>query len=70
MRDWKAMKHTREKDDNDSQNGVRAGGEASEAAAAVPGIRVSNDRYAKDATFEEMLTAEDRRMLKEMGIVV
>jgi hypothetical protein len=35
-----------------------------------PCIRISNNRYAKDATFEEQLTAEDKVMLKEMGVAV
>lgn len=33
-------------------------------------IRVSNGRYAKDATFEEQLSEEDRNLLQEMGIAV
>jgi hypothetical protein len=33
-------------------------------------IRVNNGRYAKDATFEEQLSEEDRKLLREMGIVV
>jgi hypothetical protein len=33
-------------------------------------IRVSNGRYAKDATFEEQLSEEDRKLLREMGIAV
>lgn len=34
----------------------------------IPYVRVSNDRYAKAATFEERLTLADRRLLREMGI--
>jgi hypothetical protein len=34
----------------------------------IPYIRVSNDRYAKAATFEERLTLADRQLLREMGI--
>jgi hypothetical protein len=34
----------------------------------APYVRVSNERYAKPATFEERLTLADRRMLREMGI--
>jgi hypothetical protein len=33
-------------------------------------IRVNNGRYAKDATFEEQLSEEDRNLLSEMGIAV
>jgi hypothetical protein len=33
-------------------------------------IRVNNGRYAKDATFEEQLSEEDRNLLREMGIAV
>jgi len=33
-------------------------------------IRVNNGRYAKDATFEEQLSEEDRKLLREMGIAV
>ena len=33
-------------------------------------LRVSNERYAKDATFEERLSPEDKRLLKGMGIAV
>jgi hypothetical protein len=35
----------------------------------TPLIRVSNDRYAKEATFEDRLTLEDRQLLKDMGIL-
>lgn len=31
-------------------------------------IRVSNDRYAKNATFDDRLTEDDRPLVKEMGI--
>jgi hypothetical protein len=34
----------------------------------TPFIRVSNDRFAREATFEDRLTLEDRQFLKEMGI--
>jgi hypothetical protein len=33
-------------------------------------IRVNNGRYAKDATFEERLSEEDRTLLSEMGVAV
>ena len=33
-------------------------------------IRVNNGRYAKDATFEEQLSEEDRNLLREMGIAL
>lgn len=36
----------------------------------TPCVRISNDRYAKDATFEERLTLEDRLLLKDMGITL
>jgi hypothetical protein len=36
----------------------------------IPFIRVSNERYAKEATFEDRLTLEDHRLLKEMGILL
>lgn len=35
-----------------------------------PCIRVSNGRYAQDATFEDRLTLEDKQLLSEMGIAV
>jgi hypothetical protein len=34
----------------------------------APCIRVSNERYAKDATFEERLSIEDKQMLRAMGV--
>lgn len=33
-------------------------------------IRVSNNRYAKDATLEDRLTIEDSQMLRDMGIAL
>ena len=36
----------------------------------IPFIRVSNDRYAREATFEDRLTFEDRQLLKDMGILL
>jgi hypothetical protein len=33
-------------------------------------LRVSNERYAKDATFEQRLSFEDKGLLKDMGIAV
>jgi len=36
----------------------------------TPFLRVSNDRYAREATFEDRLTLEDRQLLKEMGILL
>jgi hypothetical protein len=33
-------------------------------------IRISNDRNAKEATFEDRLTDGDRLFLKEMGIAL
>jgi hypothetical protein len=32
------------------------------------GLRVSNERNAKDATFEQRLSPADKRLLKDMGI--
>lgn len=31
-------------------------------------IRVNNDRYAKNATFDDRLTEDDRPLVKQMGI--
>lgn len=39
-------------------------------SSKTPFIRVSNDRYARAATFEDRLTLEDRQLLKEMGILL
>lgn len=36
----------------------------------IPYVRVSNDRYARNATFEERLTLADRQLLREMGILL
>jgi hypothetical protein len=33
-------------------------------------LRMSNERYAKDAIFERRLSFEDKRLLKDMGIAV
>lgn len=33
-------------------------------------LRVSNERYAKDASFEQRLSPADKRLLKDMGIAV
>jgi hypothetical protein len=33
-------------------------------------LRISNTRYAKDGGLEERLSAADREMLREMGILV
>ncbi len=33
-------------------------------------LRVRNERYAKDATFEQRLSFKDKRLLKDMGIAV
>jgi hypothetical protein len=33
-------------------------------------LRVNNERYAKDATFEQRLSFKDKRLLKDMGIAV
>ena len=33
-------------------------------------LRVSNERYANDATFELRLSPKDKRLLKDMGIAV
>ena len=33
-------------------------------------LRISNQRYAKDATFEDRLTLEDKQLLKQMGITL
>jgi len=38
--------------------------------AEEPCIRASNERYAKGATFEQRLTAEDREMLAGVGIAL
>lgn len=37
-------------------------------AANAACLRFSNNRYAKDATFEDRLTLDDEQLLKEMGI--
>jgi hypothetical protein len=37
---------------------------------SIPCIRVSNDRYAKDAAFEDRLSMEDRQLLRDMGILL
>ena len=34
------------------------------------GLGVSNERHGKDATFEQRLSPEDKRLLKDMGIAV
>ena len=34
------------------------------------GLPASNERYAKDAIFEQRLSREDKRLLKDMGIAV
>jgi hypothetical protein len=34
----------------------------------IPCVRVSNTRYAQDATLEDRLTIEDKQMLRDMGI--
>lgn len=39
-------------------------------SSKTPFIRVSNDRYARAATFEDRLTLKDRQLLKEMGILL
>jgi hypothetical protein len=41
-----------------------------DACADKACIRVNNGRYAKDATFDEQLSEEDRKLLREMGIAV
>ena len=33
-------------------------------------LRVSNERYAKDTAFDQQLSREDKRLLKNMGIAV
>jgi hypothetical protein len=33
-------------------------------------LRVSNERYAKDATFEQRLSFKDKLLLQDMGIAV
>ena len=33
-------------------------------------LRISNQRYAKEATFEERLTLDDKQLLKQMGITL
>jgi hypothetical protein len=38
------------------------------ASPNAPCIRISNDRYAKDATLEDRLSLEDMQLLKDMGI--
>lgn len=35
-----------------------------------PCVRISNHRYAKDATLEDRLTLEDKQLLKQMGITL
>jgi hypothetical protein len=36
----------------------------------IPHVRVSNDRYARAATFRERLTLAGRQLLREMGILL
>jgi hypothetical protein len=36
----------------------------------APNRLVSNERHAKDATFEQRLSPADKRLLKDMGIAV
>ena len=36
----------------------------------IPGFRISNNRYAKDASLEDRLTREDRQMLTDMGVLL
>jgi hypothetical protein len=36
----------------------------------APCVRISNGRYAKNATFEDRLTLEDRELLQKMGIAL
>jgi hypothetical protein len=36
----------------------------------IPFIPVRDDRYAREATFEDRLTLEDRQLLKDMGILL
>jgi len=38
------------------------------AAYSVPDLRVSNEREARDASFEERLTAEDKVFLQAVGV--
>ena len=42
----------------------------SAGAPTTPCIRVSNDRYASHASFEDRLTRDDKLLLKSMGIVL
>jgi len=61
------MKDTRKEDDYQKETsftGRRAGDQH------VPCIRISNERYAKDATFGDRLTLEDKQMLRELGITL
>jgi len=34
------------------------------------GLRASNERWTKDATFEQRLSLEDKRLFKDPGIAV
>jgi hypothetical protein len=45
-------------------------GDCNGCAENPPCIRISNQRYAQDATREDRLTLEDKEMLKEMGIAL
>jgi hypothetical protein len=66
------MPQTREEDDyKDRVNSANCvPGEESQQnnTRCAPCLRVSNERYAKDATFEQRLSIEDKQFLHEMGI--
>lgn len=36
----------------------------------TPCIRVSNDRYAQNCSFEDRLSSDDKQMLHDMGIAI
>lgn len=54
----------------DASRGRASLPEDHENISSIPCIRVSNDRYAKDAALEDRLSLEDREMLRDMGILL
>ena len=49
---------------------MRSAGKKKPSGEDAPCIRISNERYAKHATFEDRLTFDDRQFLKEIGIAI
>jgi hypothetical protein len=43
---------------------------APDNASDIPFLRVSNDRYARAASFEDRLTFEDKLFLEAVGIAI